>query len=302
MRLEAGWVPVGLSSSIEPGTSAGAVVDGQEIVVWRDSSGIVHVWEDRCPHRGMRMSFGFVRGDHIACLYHGWQYDAAGQCRYIPAHPALDVPSTIKVPTYLAREDYGIIWATASSEAVLPDAVGAAEFAPVRSLYVDCPISDVLAASRSGGNETSAMPTPDCWRLDGDRLLMAFQQVSPDKTAIHGVILGPLSPQASGRQAHHARLMEKHAVRSRANGGDGLMPEITLYGYELDENSYRARLLLSMLGLDWQTVAIDMFPGQEHGKPAMLALNPLGTLPVVKDGDLVVYGMAPDSSLSCQGA
>lgn len=71
------------------------------------------------------------------------------------------------------------------------------------------------------------------------------------------------------------------------------MPEITLYGYELDENSYRARLLLSMLGLDWQTVAIDMFPGQEHGKPAMLALNPLGTLPVVKDGDLVVYGMAP---------
>ena len=208
MRLEAGWVPVGLSSSIEPGTSAGAVVDEQEIVVWRDSSGIVHVWEDRCPHRGMRMSFGFVRGDHIACLYHGWQYDAAGQCRYIPAHPALDVPPTIKVPTYLAREDYGIIWATASSEAVLPDAVGAAEFAPVRSLYVDCPISDVLAALDQAGMKHLDANT-GLLAADGDRLLMAVQQVSPDKTAIHGVILGPLSPQASGRQAHHARLMEK---------------------------------------------------------------------------------------------
>ena len=62
MKLEAGWVPVALSASIEAGTSAGAVVDGSEIVVWRDNSGKAHVWEDRCPHRGMRMSFGFVRG------------------------------------------------------------------------------------------------------------------------------------------------------------------------------------------------------------------------------------------------
>ena len=68
------------------------------------------------------------------------------------------------------------------------------------------------------------------------------------------------------------------------------MPNITLYGYELDENSYRARLLLSMLGLEWQTVAVDMFPGQEHRKPAMLALNPLGTLPVLRQDDVTVYG------------
>lgn len=68
------------------------------------------------------------------------------------------------------------------------------------------------------------------------------------------------------------------------------MQKITLYNYELDENSYRARLLLSMLGLDWRTVAIDMFPGEEHRKPAMLALSPLGTLPVLQDGDLVVHG------------
>ena len=69
-----------------------------------------------------------------------------------------------------------------------------------------------------------------------------------------------------------------------------MMRQITLYGYELDENSYRARLLLSMLGLEWQTIAIDMFPGQEHRKPAMLALSPLGAMPVLKDGELVVHG------------
>jgi glutathione S-transferase len=70
------------------------------------------------------------------------------------------------------------------------------------------------------------------------------------------------------------------------------MSQITLYNYDLDESSYRARLLLSMLGLSWTTIAVDMFPGNEQEKPPMLALNPLGTLPVLRDGDLVLHGMA----------
>ncbi|KRB61169.1 glutathione S-transferase [Rhizobium sp. Root708] len=68
------------------------------------------------------------------------------------------------------------------------------------------------------------------------------------------------------------------------------MPEITLYDYELDESGYRARLLLSMLGLTWKTRAVDMFPGQEHKKRALLSLNPLGALPILQDGDFVLYG------------
>jgi nitrite reductase/ring-hydroxylating ferredoxin subunit len=207
MKLEAGWVPVALSSSIEPATSAGAVVEGSEIVVWRDNSGIVHVWEDRCPHRGMRMSFGFVRGDHIACLYHGWQYDAAGQCRYIPAHPTLDVPSTIKVPTYLAEERYGIIWATSSVDAILPEIADAADITPVRSLYVDCSVEEVLAALEGAGMDRLG-PGAGLLPRDGDKLLIGIQAISSAKTAIHSVILGSAAVYTGARQAHHARLME----------------------------------------------------------------------------------------------
>ncbi|MBB3609436.1 glutathione S-transferase family protein [Rhizobium sp. BK602] len=71
------------------------------------------------------------------------------------------------------------------------------------------------------------------------------------------------------------------------------MGEITLYNYEMDEGSYRVRLLLSMLGLSHKLIAVDMFPGREETKPAMLALNPLGSMPVLSDGDLVLSGSEP---------
>lgn len=199
MKLETEWVPVALSASIEAGTSAGAVVDGNEIVVWRDNSGKAHVWDDRCPHRGMRMSFGFVRGDHIACLYHGWQYDTAGQCRYIPAHPALEVPQTIKVSTYVAEEKYGIVWATAAGEAALPEIEGVTEVTPVRSLYIGRGAGDVIAALREiGFSDLGPLQVGD------DRLLVAPQSISPNKTALHIVIAGVPAVHAGAKQKHYA--------------------------------------------------------------------------------------------------
>jgi len=68
------------------------------------------------------------------------------------------------------------------------------------------------------------------------------------------------------------------------------MPDITLYNYELDDSCYRVRLLLSFLGLDHRTSAVDMVPGAEENSPAMLALNPLGALPILTDGALTLFG------------
>jgi glutathione S-transferase len=65
---------------------------------------------------------------------------------------------------------------------------------------------------------------------------------------------------------------------------------LVLYNYELDESCYKARLALSMLGLDWQAVAVDVFPGKEHLTLPFLAMNPSGRLPILKDGDFVLHG------------
>jgi glutathione S-transferase len=63
---------------------------------------------------------------------------------------------------------------------------------------------------------------------------------------------------------------------------------IALYDYELSGNCYKLRLLMSFLGLEWETRNIDFYPGREHKSEAFLAINPLGQLPVLQDGDLVL--------------
>lgn len=63
---------------------------------------------------------------------------------------------------------------------------------------------------------------------------------------------------------------------------------ITLYDYELSGNCYKVRLLLSMLGIEYQKHAIDFYPAAKHKHPDFLAINPLGELPVLKDDSLTI--------------
>ena len=58
-----------------------------------------------------------------------------------------------------------------------------------------------------------------------------------------------------------------------------------LYDYILSGSSYKVRLLMAILKADYDTVAVDFYPGGEHRKPEFLALNPAGTLPVLVDGE-----------------
>jgi glutathione S-transferase len=64
---------------------------------------------------------------------------------------------------------------------------------------------------------------------------------------------------------------------------------ITLYGMPLSGHSHRVELLLRMLDLPFH---YEVVSPNDRGSPAFLALNPLGQIPVLKDGDLVM----PDSN------
>ena len=61
----------------------------------------------------------------------------------------------------------------------------------------------------------------------------------------------------------------------------------TLYRMPVSGHCHRVELMLSLLGLPCELVNLDLRKG-EHRTPSFLALNPLGQVPVLVDGDTVL--------------
>lgn len=66
---------------------------------------------------------------------------------------------------------------------------------------------------------------------------------------------------------------------------------IRLYGFEVSGNCYKIRLFLSLINYDYENVVVDVKAG-ENRTPEFLQMNPNGLLPVVTDGDNVIYDSA----------
>ena len=60
-----------------------------------------------------------------------------------------------------------------------------------------------------------------------------------------------------------------------------------LYDVEPSGNCYKVRLFASLSNLDLELVPVD-FANGEHKKPPLSDLNPLGQVPVLQDGDVVL--------------
>ena len=158
-------VAIGLSIDLPKGRVMRAWVAGEERVVWRSAKGQLFAWDNRCPHRGMRLSHGFVRGESLACIYHGWHYGENGKCHYIPAHPSMTLHQSIGVTSHAIFEQQGILWISTGNEPRAPriPAVGE-DSQPLRTLSVECS-SDVLLgylADRDLTDENGAVLFASC--------------------------------------------------------------------------------------------------------------------------------------------
>jgi phenylpropionate dioxygenase-like ring-hydroxylating dioxygenase large terminal subunit len=104
------WLAVGWSSSVEVGELLPVRLLGRDVVLWRDSGGTLHAWEDLCIHRGAKLSLGQVRNGCVVCPYHHWTYDSSGRCVFIPSHPDQHPPLKAHANVFHAQEKYGLIW------------------------------------------------------------------------------------------------------------------------------------------------------------------------------------------------
>ena len=72
--LSAHWHPIASSEDLPFRHVFHGQLLGRELAVWRADDGNVNVWENRCLHRGVRLSIGINEGAELRCQYHGWRY------------------------------------------------------------------------------------------------------------------------------------------------------------------------------------------------------------------------------------
>ena len=187
--MTSSWTPALLSPDLPPGIVVPSLCGSTEVAVWRGRSGRVAAWIDRCPHRGMRLSHGFVRGDLLSCLYHGWRFDGEGRCRKIPAHPDLEPPATIRTQAFACIEAGGVVWVAAEApSSPPPDLTG---FVPLRSLTLDAaPEALAEAAGRPAADGTLHLDA-----TDGTPAIRLLLQALGAGTAIHA-LAAPARPSA----------------------------------------------------------------------------------------------------------
>jgi nitrite reductase/ring-hydroxylating ferredoxin subunit len=180
------WIPIALSRDIPEGVTRAVILEGRELVIWRSESGVAQVWEDRCPHRGMRLSFGFVRGETLNCLYHGWQYGASASCQRIPAHPDLTVPPTIRANAYVSAETGGLILVNFDAEPGPPPVLLAGR--PIASLAI-ATVPERIDELAAGTPIDSVQGLAAV--IDGVDVTLGWHVSGPGRLMLHAVALNP---------------------------------------------------------------------------------------------------------------
>jgi 3-ketosteroid 9alpha-monooxygenase subunit A len=129
-----GWYCVAFSQDLKVGEVKPVHYFGREMVVFRTESGEAKVLDAYCPHLGAHLGHGGkVKGESIACPFHGWQFNGAGQCTSVPY--AKNMPPKVAggkqaLYAYPTVERNQVIWAWYHPERIEPtfDVVDIPEF------------------------------------------------------------------------------------------------------------------------------------------------------------------------------
>ncbi len=202
------WFPVARAEEVVPRHVAQAQLLDQEIALWRDDSGLVNAWENRCPHRGVRLSIGWNTGTELRCQYHGWRYaSGSGQCTYIPAHPSQKPAAGMRVGRFGVTQVHGFVWVTLGTPSGRP-LLAAGQSTTLRSIYAEASAATVagclmkgyrFALDPGGANESitdALVATVDAYTLSasvhaGPReatVTFLLQPVGSSQTVIHGLL------------------------------------------------------------------------------------------------------------------
>jgi 5,5'-dehydrodivanillate O-demethylase len=104
------WQVVGRSVDLPVGKAKPIKIMSVDYTLYRGASGVAHVVDLLCAHRGAQLSAGWVEGDEIRCPYHGWKFGADGVCTERPGELGRS-GGGMKVGAYPTNEFLGLIYA-----------------------------------------------------------------------------------------------------------------------------------------------------------------------------------------------
>ncbi len=107
------WYPILLSSELRKKPRPVRIM-GEDRAMYRDG-GKIYAVQDRCPHRGVKLSAGsclYPGTGTITCPYHGWTFsgdDGRLKAKLMDG-PDAKIVNKIQVKSYPVREHAGLIW------------------------------------------------------------------------------------------------------------------------------------------------------------------------------------------------
>lgn len=123
-----GWHIVLFSQELRVGEVKPLRYFDRDLVAYRGESGQAAILDAHCPHLGANLASGGgrVRGDTIACPFHGWTFNPQGQCVDIPYAKAIPERAVNALKGWHVLEKNGFIalWYSTDNEApesYLPD-------------------------------------------------------------------------------------------------------------------------------------------------------------------------------------
>lgn len=104
------WIPIAPYSQLLENPVQKVRILGEDLVLYKDKSGVLGLIGDRCLHRLVDMGLGIPDERGLRCPYHGWLYGETGQCleRPLEKNPG---QSGLKMKAYPVEELGGLVFA-----------------------------------------------------------------------------------------------------------------------------------------------------------------------------------------------
>ena len=115
-----GWFPVAYSDELVAGDVRRIHAFDRELVAFRTDDARVAVLDAYCPHLGAHLGVGGrVVGRTLRCPFHGWCFDASGDCVEVPGGSG--IPAGAEARAWPVVERNGLIFVWHHAEGHAPD-------------------------------------------------------------------------------------------------------------------------------------------------------------------------------------